>query len=406
MSVLVLTFLIHSLTCSPLFAQTYLPYSDYDLNMTAKTSDNPDVTRDMKPQGSPNFTMFTPQPSNVSVRETTAVLMPENTAITVAERESILETTIAAILKTTEVPSTEVDSEDTFETTPKPSIEYVTSSISQTLEGTRPQTPIQTSHHVSWLVPTQATPPETFASTPFSSASQNEQSSTKSTVEDVTSKSNPTKTLTVVTPSMIPESAKTSFSKPSSDLNPTSTVGSTASSHTPVSKSQNFGIVIIIIIALVVCMSGIIFMSMFFNKRRKRRSENFSFRTGGSSKSKMKKGTDDDAWFGPVALKGDEEVEAGEEVGNGVDGDGEGVQVVLSTFMAKEEEKDGVNGSCVGAKEDIKKDEEVPMLSTDEDVEKAVTHSPPLSSSLPPPLSETAAGEQNGSPAFCLTSAV
>ncbi|XP_064180678.1 mucin-2-like [Anguilla rostrata] len=402
MSVLVLTFLIHSLTCSPLFAQTYLPSSDYDLNMTTETSE--DVTRGM---GSPNFSMFTPQPSNVPVRETTAVPMPENTAITVAETESILETTIAAILKTTEVPSTEVDSEDTFETTPKPSIEYVTSSISQTLEGTRPQTPIQTSHHVSRVVPTQATTPETFASTPFSSASQNEQSSTKSTVDDVTSKSNPTKTLTVVTPSMIPESAKTSFSKPSSDLKPTSTVGSTASSPTPVPIIQGFGIVIIII-ALVVCMSGIIFMSMFFNKRRKRRSENFSysFRTGGSSKSKMKKGTDDDAWFGPVALKGDEAVEAGEEGGNEVDGDGEGVQVVLSTFMAKEEEKDGVNGSCVGAKEDIKKDEEVPLLITDEDVEKAVSHSPPLSSSLSPPLSETAAGEQNGSPAFCLTSAV
>ena len=176
----------------------------------------------------------------------------------------------------------------------------------------------------------------------------------------------------------------------------------------PITSSKTYWFVIVIIV-LVVCISGIIFMSMLFNKRKKKRSENFSssFRNGGSSNSKRKKGTEDDAWFGPVAFKGEDEVEAGGEGSKEVDGkrEGEGVQVVLSTFMAKEE-KDEVNGGYIEAMKDMRKEEEVPLLVMDEDLENTVTSLPPFLLPFLPALSDTDAGEQNGRAAFCLTSAV
>ncbi|XP_061087943.1 uncharacterized protein LOC133122166 [Conger conger] len=395
---LVLTILIPSITCSPLLAQTPFTSSDYDLNPTKEQPGSPGMTLERKAQPSPsftssplkNFSTFPPQPSNV--RKTTAVQTLKNTAITVAEpmAESILETTIVAILKTTEVPSIETDSEPAFET-PLPNLETVTSAIHQTSGVTLPQIPVQTSHHGSTLISTQATTPETFIS---SSTSQTSQSTTNS---------------------IIPEFAQTTLSKPNSDSKSSPAVASATPRDTSngSSKTNGFGKVIIIIVLSLVCISGIIFLCMLFNKRKKTRSENFnsSFRNGGSSKSKRKKATEDEAWFGPVAFKGEEEVEAGGEGRKEVDGksEGEGVQVVLSTFMAKEGEKDGVNGGCIEVMKDTKKEEEVPLMVMDEDVEKTdveVTSSTSMSSSLPPALSETDAGEQNGSAAFCLTSAV
>ncbi|XP_038844468.1 uncharacterized protein si:ch73-248e21.7 [Salvelinus namaycush] len=233
-------------------------------------------------------------------------------------------------------------------------------------------------------------------------------------------------------------SAPSHFTTPATthtSTDPDSTVGGVK--ERPLSL---FWVIIVGLLVWVICLG--MFYCIYLGVRRKRqcRTEYFGSSVQNGKSSKRKKGAEEDAWAGPVKLGGGdrEEGEGGEEGGSPEDNkrEGAGTDVVLSTFIANETERErgGPDGAVgvAGSKEAEKWEEKEPLLYIDEGVEEGLEKmdSPSLSKSNSEKKTgggnregesekemergegngkkenESERGEQNGGASFCLTTAV
>lgn len=126
----------------------------------------------------------------------------------------------------------------------------------------------------------------------------------------------------------------------------------------------------------VICVAGVMCLCLLVNSKRRKQTKHFGSSLQNGQRSKRKKGTEEDAWAGPVKLGGGEreECEGEGEAGWLEDNhkEGNGTEVALSTFIANETEgeREGPNGGVggPGSLEAKKWEEKAPLLYIDEDM--------------------------------------
>lgn len=192
----------------------------------------------------------------------------------------------------------------------------------------------------------------------------------------------------------------------STNSTPSTTGGIVGGSIMPL--QTNWLLIIIVCVAAVCVLLAV--MLLFVQRRKKNASRIFNpgYANGQSKTSKKKKGAEKDAWAGPVHLKAEEGVECDGEVQGALmsgDGNGDGDDVVLSTFAALEADNtsNGVGGE--GTKEAKKWEEQEPLLYIDDDVKVGNA----VGSNDRQEVNEKVGnGEKmlNGGETFCITTAV
>ncbi|XP_071375108.1 uncharacterized protein [Centroberyx affinis] len=186
-------------------------------------------------------------------------------------------------------------------------------------------------------------------------------------------------------------------------------------------KPSLFWIITVIFLAGVVCVGGVLCICLLMKWRRQSQVKHF----GSSIRSSHRpKGVEDDTWAGQVKLVGAggwEECNGGEGGVKEEEGENERdeVDLVLSTFITNETEREGPNGGVgeVGSKK-VKEWVEATLLYIDEDTEEETpkpankTNTEGEKQGNEKELGEKEIGEWNGltmmdeGTTFCLTTAV
>ncbi|XP_078141014.1 uncharacterized protein LOC144539519 [Centroberyx gerrardi] len=186
-------------------------------------------------------------------------------------------------------------------------------------------------------------------------------------------------------------------------------------------KPSLLWIITVIFLAGVVCVGGVLCLCLLMKRRRQSQVKHFGSSIRSSHRSK---GVEDDTWAGQVKLagaRGWEECNRGEGGVKEEEGEKERdeVDLVLSTFITNETEREGPNGGVgeVGSKK-VKEWVEAALLYIDEDTEEETpkpankTNTEGEKQGNEKELGEKEIGEWNGltmmdeGTTFCLTTAV
>lgn len=176
-----------------------------------------------------------------------------------------------------------------------------------------------------------------------------------------------------------------------------------------VHPSQKHLLLIALVCVFIICVLCVV-MILFVKRRKKNTSQTFSpmNMNGQSKRSKKKKGTEDDAWAGPVNME--EGLECDAEAEDGLlpdDGKQDGDDMVLSTFAVLDEgdmSNGGVGGE--GTTEAKKWEEQEPLLYIDEDVNENKAGKTQAENKTQKGDDKSEEKDLNGGETFCLTTAV